>query len=548
MYIGGGSHVPRTPLEIQSLVPRPTMDLGTRIGAAGLGLGAFTTTKDLIEVCKGLYEIWHDFKNLDEDADLLRTKLILQQDLLGQWQRDWYAFPVTGRASIGRLRFLEQHDRTVQATLQSINSQLEKIKPMSILQMDQTTVSQSDHIRWVAGQKEMATATLNNVESLLAGLIRLLPLQSQNPDAALMVIAMGHSEDDSTKTSVRNMLQTRTKSEVIQATLGLRSLDESLRTALERRVKDFQTTNTGSNLKQQALRDRITSMEPDVSSAGSRSFCHFDGRPAVIEWKKYDSRWQGQKGIELRGRIDNIAQLLNTTTKPAELLTLHCEGYFDEAQDSRYGFVFTSRESSGDNLISLKKLLDEPTVELLPTLEHRYQIAYAVGRSIAILHTAGWLHKSIRSQNVLFNIKEGKVLWERPYLVGFEFSRPDKPDASSEKPEQSARFNLYRHRSAQGDPNESYRKEFDLYSFGVVLLEIGLWRSAWSWRKEGMTPMRFYEALLDLTSQKLAHFMGVEYRDATKKCLNGELSLRGIPILKSFFIEVVEELGRCLDT
>jgi hypothetical protein len=201
------------------------MDLGNRIGAAGLGLGGFTTTKDLIEVCKGLYEIWHSFKNLDEDADLLRTKLILQQDLLAQWQRDWYAFPVTGKASIGRLRILEQYDRTVQSTLQSINSQLEKIKPMSILQMDQTTASQSDHIRWVAGQKEMATATLNNVESLLASLIKLLPLQSQNPDAALMVVAMGHSEDDSTETSVRNMLQTRTESEVIQATLGLKSLD-----------------------------------------------------------------------------------------------------------------------------------------------------------------------------------------------------------------------------------------------------------------------------------------------------------------------------------
>jgi len=145
-------------------------------------------------------------------------------------------------------------------------------------------------------------------------------------------------------------------------------------------------------------------------------------------------------------------------------------------------------------------------------------------------------------------MKEGKVLWERPYLAGFEFSRPDQPDESSEKPEQSARFNLYRHRLAQGDPNERYRKEFDIYSFGVVLLEIGLWRSAWSWWKEGMLPTRFYQVMLDLTSQRLAHFMGVEYRDATKKCLDNDLCLQSIPILKSFFIEVVEVLGRCLDT
>ena len=185
-------------------------------------------------------------------------------------------------------------------------------------------------------------------------------------------------------------------------------------------------------------------------------------------------------------------------------------------------------------------------METLPTLEDRYKIAYALGLSIAILHTADWLHKSIRSHNVLFATYGDRIAWQRPYLVGFEFSRPDKPDESSEKPEQSARFNLYRHPLSRGSPTEAFRKTFDIYSFGVLLLEIGMWRSAWKWWKDGLGATDFQKVMIDLATGKLAHFMGVEYRDATLKCLNGDLDNRCELTLKAFFIEVVEVLGWCL--
>ena len=94
----------------------------------------------------------------------------------------------------------------------------------------------------------------------------------------------------------------------------------------------------------------------------------------------------------------------------------------------------------------------------LPTLEDRYHAAHRLSLSLAILHTAEWLHKSIRSHNVLFPKQQGRVVWSRPYLVGFEFSRPDKPGELSEKPEESARYNLYRHLKSQGTPSETFRK------------------------------------------------------------------------------------------
>jgi hypothetical protein len=51
---------------------------------------------------------------------------------------------------------------------------------------------------------------------------------------------------------------------------------------------------------------------------------------------------------------------------------------------------------------------------------------------------------------VLFVSSTSKIRWARPYLVGFEYSRPDKADQSSEKAQQSAKFNLFRHPLSQG--------------------------------------------------------------------------------------------------
>jgi hypothetical protein len=79
-----------------------------------------------------------------------------------------------------------------------------------------------------------------------------------------------------------------------------------------------------------------------------------------------------------------------------------------------------------------------------------------------------------------------------------------------------------------------------------VLLEVGLWRSGWKLRKDGMPAHKVRENMLREAQETLAHFMGEEYRDATVKCLNGDLEKRPMGVLRAFWIEVVEVLVRCL--
>ena len=515
-----------------------------RIGIAALSIDAFSGTIDLLHACKFAYEGWRSLVILEDDLKLFRTKLILQEALLDQWRRDWYGFEITGKASIGRLRLLKAHNDVVEMTLSSIERLLGSLEPLRVSASGNNPLTMSGCLLWVTGQKDLFKQTLAEIESLLASLYRLLPLRSPNIEANRMFISLNHSEQEPGSHTIDAILQSESNSLVIERTFGLRSLEASLRADLQRRIDAFQNILPGPALK--IPKYRVTNICPDEMSFGSRSVGLFDQQPAVIEWKNYDPSWQGRKGIELRGRIDNLARLLNADSKPEELQTLHCEGYFDSLEESRYGFIFSYPRAVDPKMISLKELLDNRTVESLPTLEDRYQIAYALGLTLAILHYAEWLHKSIRSHNVLLASIQSQVIWSRPYLVGFEFSRPDKPDESSEKPQQSARFNLYRHPLSQGSPNKSFRQSFDIYSFGVILLEIGMWRSACKWWRHDSNAMEFQNTLIGFAEERLAHSMGTEYKDATLKCLNGDLEKRDTSVWNAFFIEVIEVIGRCL--
>lgn len=337
-------------------------------------------------------------------------------------------------------------------------------------------------------------------------------------------------------------------------TFALRRLGSSLASDLQERVRTFRTVLPQPQVSLEAR--RVIVERSDLLMSGGRSYGLLGSQtPIIIEWKRYDSTWQGQKGIELRGRIDNLARQLNSDTKPEELLTLKCLGYYDEVQRNRYGFVFSYPREARIPTYCLKELLDARSSPqdgdklklTLPTLEDRYRMAYSLSLSIAILHATEWLHKSVRSHNVLVPVYGCDIAWSRPYVAGFEYSRPDKTDESSEKPDESLPFNVYRHPSAQGTPGEKFRKAFDIYSLGVVLLEIGTWRSAWKHRGKSLTAVETQKTFVETTMSTLAHFMGVEYKDAVLKCLNGELENREESVLKAFFVEVVEVLGRLIE-
>jgi hypothetical protein len=92
------------------------------------------------------------------------------------------------------------------------------------------------------------------------------------------------------------------------------------------------------------------------------------------------------------------------------------------------------------------------------------------------------VHESFRSENILFfprllktqesTKSEDRLDISRPWVMGFEFSRPEF-DFSSGRPDKDVARNIYRHPERQKQPQRPFSKVHDIYSLGVVLLEIG---------------------------------------------------------------------------
>ncbi|KAL4868030.1 hypothetical protein BDV12DRAFT_170245 [Aspergillus spectabilis] len=110
--------------------------------------------------------------------------------------------------------------------------------------------------------------------------------------------------------------------------------------------------------------------------------------------------------------------------------------------------------------------------------------------------------------------------FHEPYICGFEYSRPDDINAIS-LPLRAKEVEVeYQHPELAENPRVGYRREFDAYSLGIILAEIGFWRPIANFRKPTYAPKRNHRRLLEyqLTGD-LAHRMGLRYENAVKLLL-----------------------------
>ncbi|KAJ4424897.1 hypothetical protein N0V82_000400 [Gnomoniopsis sp. IMI 355080] len=178
---------------------------------------------------------------------------------------------------------------------------------------------------------------------------------------------------------------------------------------------------------------------------------------------------QNKPPAYVEDRIAKLATLLRDKQKPEQFNSPNCLGYIHEADRIRFGFVF-----QGAGNFPPPRLLDmiASSSRPRPSLTTRLQIARAVATSIWYLHASNWLHKGLRSENIVFPFKPPAP----PCLTGFDYTRPAKV---TERPD-NRYHDLYRHPLTQFEfPREGrdgFTKLYDIYSLGVVLYEIGMWK------------------------------------------------------------------------
>ncbi|KAK4210139.1 hypothetical protein QBC37DRAFT_322655 [Rhypophila decipiens] len=313
------------------------------------------------------------------------------------------------------------------------------------------------------------------------------------------------------------------------------------------------------------LEIEVTQFEESFGLGGQRKIGHRNGWKVLVEFKKVTLSVDDEAGRLGRPgnaggvvpaapdakhsaptvqRIRQLATILHRNHSSKSRL-LHCQGLYWHAESSSYGFVHQfppGRSTTPKSLLGLLELSSSRSRRLngsKPALEARLNLALTLAIALFQFHAVGWVHKSIRSENLIFFSDEGASLSDvigDPWLIGFEYAREET--GFSEKANRGAMIavdpstDLYRHPDiwngeADKRPTTRFDKQHDIYSLGVLLLEIGLWQPVGQFDKHNFTNA-VYDDRFDIrklflkkASEELPFLTGSLYASIVARCLSG---------------------------
>lgn len=193
------------------------------------------------------------------------------------------------------------------------------------------------------------------------------------------------------------------------------------------------------------------------------------------------------------------------------------------------------------------------TLGLYISIDERLRLARDLAAAVFEFHKIQWWHKNISSYNVLLFFYDdtalpslsssvrratdppfSKLVLGKPYMIGFSHSRPENAGYSNKMHAQPAVF-PYRHPDYAGadavDDRTSpgFLAEYDYYSLGLVLLEIGMWERLGRFFVQDYTLSRdkMRSQIVDDLVPVLEGTLGSLYSSAVRACLSGELSGNG---------------------
>ena len=311
-----------------------------------------------------------------------------------------------------------------------------------------------------------------------------------------------------------------------------------------------------------------------VSSKPLKVFDHFtidefvaDGGPptlALVERIQYAEHWVSTLGNELFDRIGAVLELLRTASRSdKKMRLLSPRGWSHEPENRTFKMAFNipglaeSGENKTPRIMTLSQHIEQ-TVNHRPALEDRLMLARQLAAALSRLHKVKWVHKNISAFSIIFSQpSHGRSqALPPPYLIGFNYSRPNNPDSWSEMPSYRIEVTDYCHPEYSTQIKRiRYQTRFDWYSLGLVMLEIGLWRTLDSMTKEKKTlePQELLEFILQKHVPRLDFYMGKGYRRIIENCLKGQIGMDSMveegagtePGRLTFTQSVEEQLARC---
>lgn len=264
--------------------------------------------------------------------------------------------------------------------------------------------------------------------------------------------------------------------------------------------------------------------------------------PVLVEFSPIVMEIQNARLFPQKERLTQVTETLQRLVENAQISHLGLMkfvGYFVDMSYSRYAFVYQlpqevaliRQPSEQKNrkprpLASLFFSQDRRPDIFIPNLENRFRLAYNLVLSVLNLRSQNLVHGNINSHNILVfpDVKFSKDGFSAnpypdfvyPYLTSLaQFDNSDGKLAA-----ETLSLSIYRHPDDHRNISDRSAWSFDLYSLGLVLLEIGLWAPLSSFWKTKYDAAVFTSRIEKFYVKKLGAKCGNAYLKAVQLCLD----------------------------
>jgi len=481
-------------------VERFRLDIwGENVGLAPPDGQAATLPGRLLPICSVLKAYLEQIEHLVMDADGLSsryglsetesppTKSVLVRQLVQRMQR---SIRPSAAKLAGETRDEDDGDDGQSEDTMGAGLAVESAAP---LRKKSTTIA--NKVRWAVrdldkfeGLVKDLTLRINKLNDLMT---ETQQRKTREDNYRVNMVVVGSAIDKASLELIRAAVQGEPDTSQVRAAVERKGL------AVPDLPQDRQAVGT-SSLQRLSLDDFIL---PSKFAASNRFVTakkadSTAGPYYLLERKPFDPSIQPEDLARLTSRIQRLVLLLQKPKSP-DFRTPHAEGCIKDPTNCCWWIVFrfpqgtpplsTGTKPKATTPVSLLTLLTSAP-KFRPPLEQRLTLATTFCTTLSELYLSGWLHKSIRSENILFpsaplsllgpfSLEDMQHTLLSPLLAGFDYTRHESEWATIDRARTAGdvAMAIYRHPRYQGEAAQGYRMQYDVYSAGLVLLEIALW-------------------------------------------------------------------------
>ncbi len=263
--------------------------------------------------------------------------------------------------------------------------------------------------------------------------------------------------------------------------------------------------------------------------------------PVLLDYYLEDRNHSRHGTLSPSQRYDDLVlSLQGSHNEGGNLYTgsLRIIGWLPDPFNSRYAFVYEipRQTMSGvptsfptvnptQSLLFYLQYSGEVDSSNVPCLEDRLRLALNLVTNVLHVHAKGLTHRNINSNNIVFVNESGvqdpeSKPWKegvirKPLLVSWD---QGDEDTFTSDPE-TLMSSIYRHPGIERGQRSRYRPAHDIYSLGLILLEVGLWMPLNKLWKTKYSRLDFMARLQTIYAKKLSAKCGRAYMGAVEYCL-----------------------------